>query len=275
MGANAVIHFQVDGTGKAVQQVQQVAKAMSATARAGRGAARLNIAPGGHGGGGSDGAPHGSSGHHHNHRNFTRAASRLVEGSPFARFTTALSEPTLALGAVAGAAAVAGTSLSIFARSVQNGIDILKESIKTKIETRGSIREATTSANQSAVQNVLGRKEELIAGARGTPEIRAMFAKWQQIQDRTERAELARAQKFGTQELNKQLSDVQNPGLGVMADLLTHANDDLTIQKEILAKMTSLETFVQTVKYGMEGKSVDADLRASVNNFNSIAAGGR
>lgn len=183
------------------------------------------------------------------------------------------SAPTKGMAAVGVAAIAAGVALRQLTVVGEEMNRALTATVRTIHDTRNTLAAATSSANQSALSSVMGRREQLVGGDRGTPQLRAFFKTADTVQKQIDSAQTERALRFGEGEMRSELARIRSPDTAALLDLNKKAEEDIQIQREIRDQMNWFQKAVTFVGNGMQGRSYNADLIDAQRNQAAISSG--
>lgn len=214
-------------------------------------------------------------------RDYRRSAGKYAKYGQFASGLGPLgqvgeaisSAPTRGMAAVGVAAIAVGVALRSLGQVVDQQVQAIAASTRTLHETRTTIAGAGTAATQSALSSVLGRREELVGGNRGSSKLRAFFRTTGQIQKDIDAAKVDRALKFGETEMRGELARTRSPETAALSDLNKKAEEEIQIQREIRDQMNWFQKTVKFVMDGSQGRSRNADLIDAQHQQAAIAQG--
>lgn len=261
MAGQSVVRFILDGTGKAIQQVDQVKKSLlgmnqAAASPGGRAAARED---------------------REGRARFGKLAKvgQLASGiGPIGQLSEIAGAATPAIAAMGIAAVAGGFALMQFGKMINLGIEAIKSDVQTRFATRNTINAAKSAADQSALGSAMSQRDKVLGGnpAAITPEIVKFYASIDKLQADIDKANMQRAMTSGEGVMRAELARTRSPESAAMLDLNKSAEESIQVQREISAKMSFLERFVTVFTNGMQGKSLNADLISAQNNHSSIAS---
>lgn len=261
MAGQSVVRFILDGTGKAVQQVDKVKKSLlgmnqAAATPAGRSAARDE---------------------REGRARFGKLAKvgQLASGiGPIGQLSEIAGAATPALAAMGVAAVAGGFALMQFGKMINLSIEAIKSDIQTRFATRDTINAANSAADQSALGSAMSQRDKVLGGnpAAITPEIVKFYAAMDKFQADIDKSNMQRAMASGEGVMRTELARTQSPESAAILDLNKQAEKDIEIQRQILAQMSFLERFVTVFTNGMQGKSLNADYIGAQNKSASIAS---
>lgn len=254
----------LDGSGRAIAQVEKLDQSLK---RAGKSANKL-----GDGASGAVGTAAEKAEREGRKRvGFgMRAAGKVF--APLGQAAEAVGAPTAGLAALGVAGVAAGIAVRQFAAIIAESTRIIETEVKAKYAARATIRDAGTNATRAALAFALSKRDEIMAGHGGTKEQRAFFRETDKIQADMDKAQMARAMRYGVVEMRGQLGAIRNPESAAAIQLAKDASEQTDIQREILARMNGLEFFAMMVKNGLSGKSAFADLNDAMRGEAAVAA---
>ena len=261
MAGQSVVRFILDGTGKAVQQVDKVKKSLlgmnqAAASPTGRASAREE---------------------REGRARFGKLArvGQLASGiGPMGQLSEIAGAATPALAAMGVAAVAGGFALMQFGKMINHSIEAIKADVQTRFGTRNTISAARNAADQSALGSAMSQRDKVLGGNPGaiTPEIVKFYASMDKLQADIDKANMQRAMTSGEGIMRAELARTRSPESAAMLDLSKTAEEGVEIQRQILGQMSFLQRFVTVFTNGMQGKSLNADYYSAINNKSSIAA---
>lgn len=269
MAGPAVVRFVLDGTGKAISQANAVGAALKRNFAAGTGGGATS------GGGGrryygSDSAEGGGSRQGRMYARFGKFAGGATLGRVGAVIANS---PTAGIAALGVAAIGVGLALRQFGTILAEQTRRIETSLRTQLETRNKLRDVGVNATQSALSSVLGRRNELVGGGRGTPEVRAFFASADRFQKEKDAAELDRAMRFGDAEMRADLARTKSPEAVAFADLQKEASEQTDLQIQIRNSMSGFQQFFEDFHDYLTGGEVNTRVRDALRNEGAVRAG--
>ena len=263
MAGQSVVRFVLDGTGKAIQQVDNVKKKLLGLDQAKASPASKSAARD----------------EREGRQRFGKLAKvgQLASGiGPIGQLAEIAGAATPAIAAFGIAAVAGGFALSQFGKMINLGIDALKADVQTRYATRNTIKSATTAADQTALGSAMSQRDKVMGGnpAAITSEMVKFYASMDKLQGDIDKANMQRAMSSGEGVMRAELARTRSPESAAILDLNKSAEESVQIQREISDKMNFLERFVTVFTNGMQGKSLNADLIGAQRNSASIAFAG-
>ena len=260
MAGQSVVRFILDGTGKAVQQVDKVKKSLL-------GMNQAAASPGGRAAGREE---------REGRARFGKLAKvgQLASGiGPMGQLSEIAGAATPALAAMGVAAVAGGFALMQFGKMINLSIEAIKSDVQTRFATRNTINAAKSSADQSALGSAMSQRDKVLGGnpAAITSEMVKFYASIDKLQTDIDKANMQRAMSSGEGVMRAELARTRSPESAAMLDLSKTAEEGVEVQKQILGQMSFLQRFVTVFTNGMQGKSLNADLISAQNNSASIA----
>jgi hypothetical protein len=256
MAGQSVVRFVLDGTGKAVQQVDNLKKKLLGLDQANASPAAKAAA-----------------------RDERQARARvgklakvgqLASGiGPIGQLAEIAGAATPALAAMGVAAVAGGFALRQFGKAIELGIQAIKDDVSTRYATRGSLRAAVASADQSALGSAMSQRDKLMGGnpAAITPEMVKFYSSVDKLNAKIDRANLERAMANGEGVLTNQLARARSPESAALMDLSNAAQEEIEIQREIRDRLGFFEkAFMRLVSFGFVSENtgvINAQNRAS------------
>lgn len=263
MAGSSVVKFILDGTGKAIQQVDSVKKSLL-------GLNQANASP-------SD--KKSAREEREGRARFGKLAKvgQLASGiGPIGQLAEIAGAATPGIAALGIAAVAGGFALMQFGKMVNAGIDAIKADVQTRFATTATIKAATESANQTALGSAMSQRDKLLGGnpAAITPDILKFYQSIDKLQGDIDKANMARAMSTGEGVMRAELARTRSPESAALLDMSKTAEEAITIQREISAKLSPLQELVVFFTNGMQGKSMHSDLIDAQRHLASIGSAG-
>jgi len=259
MAGQSVVRFILDGSGKAVEQIDKVKKSLLG----------LNQAK-------ASGGSTGAVSEREQRGRFGKLAKvgQLASGiGPIGQLAEIAGAATPALAALGIAGVAAGFAISQFGKMVNLGIAAIKTDTETRYAAGNKIKAATESADQTALGSTMGQRDKLMGGnpANITPELVKFYAMADKVQSEIDKANVNRALSSGEGVMRSELARTKSPESAAILEMNKAAEESVEIQKEISGKLNFLERFVTVFTNGMQGKSLNQDVIDAQRNLSSVS----
>lgn len=259
MAGQSVVRFILDGTGKAVQQVDKVKKSLlgmnqAAATPAGRASARDE---------------------REGRARFGKLAKvgQLASGiGPMGQLAEVAGAATPGLAALGVTAIAVGFGLSQFGKMLDVSIQAIKDDVQTRFATRNTISAARNAADQSALGSAMSQRDKILGGNPGaiTPEIVKFYASIDKLQGDLDKANLQRAMVSGEGIMQSELARTKSPESAAILQLSKDAAESTEIQIQIRDSLWAFEkAWIRIKSFGLESENTGV-LKAK-NNEASIA----
>ena len=191
---------------------------------------------------------------------FGKTLARLGAGAGMGglgQVGSALGSP---LGALGVAAVGIGLSFRALGGAISTSIEAIKSEVQVRHKTIARVRDAGSTADQSAVGAVMGRKDSLVgkSGRGGTPEVQKFFADQEKVQKQIEAAQLNRALKVGDRTAREELTKVVSPEAVALGEAFKEAQAQTAALQEIRDNMNWFQKAYEGIGNQLAGRSWDA-----------------
>ena len=262
MAGQSVVRFILDGTGKAVQQVDKVKKSLlgmnqAAASPGGRAAAREE---------------------REGRARFGKLAKvgQLASGiGPMGQLAEVAGAATPGLAALGVTAIAVGFGLSQFGKMLDKSIQAIKDDVQTRFATRNTIAAARTAADQSALGSAMGQRDKLMGGnpAAITSEMVKFYASMDKLQGDIDKANMQRAMANGEGVMRNELARTRSPESAALLDMSKAAAESTDVQIQIRDSLWAFEkAWIRIKSFGLESENTGV-IKAQ-NNQQSVAFAG-
>jgi len=193
-------------------------------------------------------------------------------GGVGARFGAAANAPTAGLAGVGVAAAAAGLAIRQWTLVGSEYARQAAANARAIAAATATILGAVKSENSGALAATLADRTNLVGGRSGTPEVRAFFKKADDIEAQTKKAQLARALKFGEEEMRSGLARVISPETAALRELKIAADKNVALQEKSLRDTNWLGKLYILMSNTAQGKAYKVDIHDAERERDALAS---